>query len=54
MPSLRKLLNKALSNFRLELKRLPPKIAPQSSAHGVYGEMKHHYLKNIILDAAAF
>lgn len=35
MPSLRKLLNKALSNFRLELKRLPPKIAPQSSAHDV-------------------
>lgn len=31
--SLRKLLNRALSHFRLEIKRLPPKISPQSSAH---------------------
>jgi predicted SAM-dependent methyltransferase len=35
MASLRKLLNKSLSRFRLELKRLPPKISPHSSAHNV-------------------
>lgn len=33
MASLRKILNKGLSIFRLELKRLPPKISPYSSAH---------------------
>jgi predicted SAM-dependent methyltransferase len=35
MTSLRKLLNKGLSRFRLELKRLPPKISPHTSAHDV-------------------
>lgn len=35
MASLRKILNKGLSSFRLELKRLPPKILPHASAHEV-------------------
>lgn len=32
MPSLRKSLNKVLSNFRLELKRLPPQVLPKAAA----------------------
>jgi len=35
MASLRKILNKGLSSFRLELKRLPPKILPHAAAHDV-------------------
>lgn len=33
--SLRKLLNRVLSHFRLEIKKLPYKISPKSSAHEV-------------------
>jgi predicted SAM-dependent methyltransferase len=46
MASLRKLLNRGLSSLRLELRRLPPKISPTSSAHEVLWNSEIQLFKN--------
>ncbi len=46
MASLRKILNNGLSHFRLELRRLPPKIDPISSAHEILWKSDNSLFKN--------
>lgn len=46
MASLRKILNKGLSHFRLELKRLPPKTSSFAPAHEVLWHDDNPFFKN--------
>jgi len=46
MASLRKIINRGLSGFRLELRRLPPKISPSLSAHDGLWNSENQLFKN--------